>query len=1276
MSISKLLYSFILIYFKIPLINDWYCIFKGEKLKMKNKFFFIFSIICFLIVGEISLMNIPAKAQIDVEISTDDYLKLYDTDNDGLSDWDEIYKYNTNFKNSDSDHDDTGDWDEICLFHTDPNSKTIWTGDLIEAMIIFHENSEFKLPQSVIIREYRRLKGVLARIPSSLYEYLETSGLVLSIEIDDFEIIPIDDYVDWRIEQTNAEEVWGGSSGANDVKPGNPSGEKVKIAVVDTGFQSSGLRLTNYIGGYDFVDDDTDPFTGVTDGWHGTRCANIIGEIDDGQSGIGITPEVNIYLIRADTTSQKVEGIDWAISQGVKVISFSFIYEGTSYSTTFKIATERAVAAGLSITCGVGNDGADYIHYPAKHDSVIAVGGTTSNGGRWDNIWGESNYGTGLELMAPASWDDIFWGTSWSGPRVAGVVALMLSVCPTLGPYEIRDILRNTAQDKGTTGYDLEYGYGIVDAAAAVAEIYNRYNGNYIANKNFKNEMIGSTPQGFINYGGWSTYQVVSDSYHNRVLRCRSSQTAQFRFTETWNVDEGNVEFWAYIPSGDPGTRSFEARTSGYNQLWKVQFRSDGKIYLLSSTTINSGVSFPTNKWFHIRVEFKKNDYIKAYLNEDYIVQNNCPNNNLEYLRFVHYDYIGQSYETKLDAISYDWSETDYSLEDNFCIESDTSGNLAAVYNFALDPIGSTPSGFTKDGLEDEFKIVSSSFEHNNVLKFKTSAVSQFRITNSWNIGPYAHTEFWMYAPDNNVLRSFEGRKSDFSHLWKVQFWEDGYIHVQADSSINTYQKYPLNQWFHVHVYWSEYSNSVKVWINQNDGVIPDTDPLETTMSSNDNLAYLRFVHYSTSSGYTLLDGIGYDWDAEYNTGDNWKTQNLVANWEFNNDASDSAGSNHGTVIGATLTTDRFGNPDSAYYFNGNDYINLPNNVGYTSEVSAFAWFKRLGTPTGGYHIIFGDQYLEISIPESTGQIRTGIYTTSRYVNNHGSGLTDGNWHHVGITFDGLTKRSYIDGVLVGSDSGIVGSLKYSFTNRRIGQFGTYNYYANGKIDDVKIYDYALSSQEINQLFVDEKCVESQNLVSYWKFDGDAKDSEGINNGNVNGATLTTDRFGNPNSAYYFDGNDYIDIPSYLYIDSSVLGITVSSWVNLEPSQANYDRIFSFGTTTSNYHYPDIAVATDGSLKFRNDYLATSWRDTGTNIVLGNWTHIVFSFSELGLVKAYVNGGLVYSATYSSASFSNLYLTIGNRGDFNGEAITGKIDDVKFYNSVLTDAEINQLYQS
>lgn len=153
--------------------------------------------------------------------------------------------------------------------------------------------------------------------------------------------------------------------------------------------------------------------------------------------------------------------------------------------------------------------------------------------------------------------------------------------------------------------------------------------------------------------------------------------------------------------------------------------------------------------------------------------------------------------------------------------------------------------------------------------------------------------------------------------------------------------------------------------------------------------------------------------------------------------------------------------------FNGTtDYITLPSDVGITDSFTQSAWFKSTGTPAGGYHIIFGGGESELSIPTS-GQIRTGVTTSTRYINNFGSGLLDGTWHMVSMVFDrmNLSLYAYINGIKVGT---VITSSAYVPAShvRTVGQFGSNaTYKANGIIDQIMIYNRPLSDSEILSLF-------------------------------------------------------------------------------------------------------------------------------------------------------------------------------------------------------------------
>ena len=166
------------------------------------------------------------------------------------------------------------------------------------------------------------------------------------------------------------------------------------------------------------------------------------------------------------------------------------------------------------------------------------------------------------------------------------------------------------------------------------------------------------------------------------------------------------------------------------------------------------------------------------------------------------------------------------------------------------------------------------------------------------------------------------------------------------------------------------------------------------------------------------------------------------------------------------LPIDKVNSNNYFEFDNTDDYVQLPNDLGYTSNaVSVFCWYKINGNPAGDYHILCGGQELEISINVAHTYVRTGVYTTSgRFVSNHGNvDLNDGNWHYYGFTFDGTAKTSYIDGVNVGTQA-VTGTLSTTFSNRNLGRFGSSTtYYANGGLAKYEVWNKVLTDSEVLQ---------------------------------------------------------------------------------------------------------------------------------------------------------------------------------------------------------------------
>ncbi len=214
--------------------------------------------------------------------------------------------------------------------------------------------------------------------------------------------------------------------------------------------------------------------------------------------------------------------------------------------------------------------------------------------------------------------------------------------------------------------------------------------------------------------------------------------------------------------------------------------------------------------------------------------------------------------------------------------------------------------------------------------------------------------------------------------------------------------------------------------------------------------------------------------------------------------------------------------------------------------------------------------------------------------------------------------------------------------------------------------------------------VPTNGLVGYWPFNGNANDESGNgNNGTVNGAILTTDRFGVANKAYEFDGaNDFIEIlhNSSLNFNSTY---TLLGWYNLEliPTITEFALITKernlnltgIGINITNQSICDIFINNSGA----NNYCFNTSHTTGT------WALITI-VHDGQMRKFYINGILVYSESFNNSPLaSNLSIFIGKEFTSpNGGSVgtnrffNGKLDDIGIWNRALTDCEIQDLYNS
>jgi thermitase len=297
------------------------------------------------------------------------------------------------------------------------------------------------------------------------------------------------------------------SSGAWDITTGS---SQTVIAIIDTGIDRNHPDLQGrIIEGYDFVDGDADPED--TSG-HGTHVSGIAGAVsNNGQGVAGMDWQARIMPIRvlgddASGTNWDIgQGIRWAYQNGAKVLNLSLA--GPEGANFLRDAVGDANAAGSLVVAAMGNcrtanpplcPVANPTNYPAAYDTVMAAAATTKT----DQQAAYSQYGDHCDVAAPGgelaalgdpdgilstlpTYDDFYlrstygystdydylYGTSMATAYVSGLAALIWGVNPDLTPDQVRDVITDTADDLGTPGPDDFFGYGRINAQAAMQQV-------------------------------------------------------------------------------------------------------------------------------------------------------------------------------------------------------------------------------------------------------------------------------------------------------------------------------------------------------------------------------------------------------------------------------------------------------------------------------------------------------------------------------------------------------------------------------------------------------------------------------------------------------------------------------------------------------------------------------------------------------------------------------------------------------------------------------------
>jgi subtilisin family serine protease len=276
-------------------------------------------------------------------------------------------------------------------------------------------------------------------------------------------------------------------------------GAGVLIAVIDSQIDIHHPDLEGaVVEQFDAVGDTGAPHA------HGT---GMVGAIAAHRKLMGIAPGVKVLAVRAfspdaqrspqATTRHIIAGLDWAIGKGARVVNMSF---AGPFDPMLAVAMKRAHEKGVVLIAASGNAGAKSPPlYPAADPHVIAVTATDEE----DKLLPVAVRGPhvavsapGVDIMVPAPEEayQLTTGTSVAAAHVSGVAALLIERHPTASAQTILEVITATARKLNPKGRDDQYGWGLVDPAAALQELDERMAAGAVASADTAGPVANAAP--------------------------------------------------------------------------------------------------------------------------------------------------------------------------------------------------------------------------------------------------------------------------------------------------------------------------------------------------------------------------------------------------------------------------------------------------------------------------------------------------------------------------------------------------------------------------------------------------------------------------------------------------------------------------------------------------------------------------------------------------------------------------------------------------------------
>lgn len=517
-------------------------------------------------------------------------------------------------------------------------------------------------------------------------------------------------------------------------------------------------------------------------------------------------------------------------------------------------------------------------------------------------------------------------------------------------------------------------------------------------------------------------------------------------------------------------------------------------------------------------------------------------------------------------------------------------------------------------------------------------------------------------------------------------------------------------KWRHIAMTWEKNTtNGFKVYVDGSVTNQKDTPNVNLPVFSGSTGAY--FGSYQGTSEFTAgsIDDVRIynralsqsDIKALATIGQTIRTgvseRGLVAHWSLDEGTSTiahdfSGNGRNGNLTNMDATTDWVtGKKGKALDFDGvDDRVLFPSMTTAFADFTACVWFKALPTNDGHERLI--DKNFQngfwlgrngTAANSWGGGVRESLAPYGIFVT-----LPDGQWNHICSIRSGTTHFIIGNGGAV-STSNTVSSSALSTDTTSLGtEYVSGVSFFDGQIDDVRIYDRALSFAEVKSLYQQNKTLINapqkdqltNGLVGYWSFNAPdlhwptnvAYDRSGAgNNGSiVNMSNSSSPVAGASGQALNFDSiNDHILVPNSTSLN--ITGpITMSAWIKPNSfGQNNFGRIVHKDGVNGYIFSLNNSSITNGLLFYSGGVNAS----TSNVITLNRWQHVASVFNG-STVTLYVNGVAVSTQAQPAPTASTASLGIGIRPADSLRGFDGIIDEVRIYNRALSDSEMKQLY--